>query len=633
MQMQNFRLSRSLLVVLLIFLGVQLSAAEVLSSTDGTTLDEGSVKVEIKLKKGEGAEADLLITFDALSKGLEHYHLYTPEADGGIPTAIAVEGLAARGKATTPAKTKVDEFGNKVYAENPITFTLPINLPKEDAQAKVIVSYLACSDTNQCRMAVMDRAIPIAVKGIGDAGVSDSGNQSTEPKTNDVAQKNAEKHAANAKATGINWVHVSTKAEVEKIISDAQASGQRVYLDFTGPSCINCQAMAKNVLIQDDVRDAWNSGIPVEINTDASSELAQWQLERFGTYTRPMHVRLDPEKTEAVWNTYFTSGNEALMTKYIAFLNGGEGDYTGSGDNWWQFIVLALFGGLFTLVMPCTYPMIPLTINFFNKQVDAGKRLLPLALSYAGGIVLSFTLLGVIVGVVLGKAITNISGDPWINLIIGVAFILLGLSLLGVFFLRLPSGVANLASQGQMGYVGALLMGLTFAITAFTCTAPFAGAVLAEGAQSGSVFRPAIGMLLYSSVIAVPFFFLSMSPQSLKKMPNAGAWMNEFKFVGGMVEIAAAFKFLAISDNAWDWGIIGRTTTLIIWAIICIVCSLYVIGLIRSKGDAPVKKRGVMRLVMCFLFAVMGVWLLWGLLGNGHLGIIESFFPRDAAPI
>ena len=232
----------------------------------------------------------------------------------------------------------------------------------------------------------------------------------------------------------------------------------------------------------------------------------------------------------------------------------------------------------------------------------------------------------------LEKAITNISGDPWVNLIIGILFLLLGLSLLGVFFLRLPSSISAKIGGGQAGYIGALLMGFTFAVTAFTCTAPFAGAVLAEGAQSGDALRPAIGMAIYASVIAVPFFFLSMSPRLLERLPNAGSWMNEFKVVGGLVEIAAAYKFLAISDFAWGWGFIGRTTTLSTWFVISMVASAYIFGLLRLKSDSPVERRGPARIILALFFFALGIYVLLGLLGILHLGLIESFFPGDAAP-
>ena len=71
-----------------------------------------------------------------------------------------------------------------------------------------------------------------------------------------------------------------------------------------------------------------------------------------------------------------TGGGEAVSDKGVSGVTsgssgGGRDDSSGGGDGLLQFILLAIGGGLFALVMPCTYPMIPITISFFTKQADA----------------------------------------------------------------------------------------------------------------------------------------------------------------------------------------------------------------------------------------------------------------------
>ena len=129
------------------------------------------------------------------------------------------------------------------------------------------------------------------------------------------------------------------------------------------------------------------------------------------------------------------------------------------------------------------------------------------------------------------------SGHWLTNLVIGLVFLILGASLMGLFFLRLPSSWQQFGGS-RNGYGGALLMGLAFAVISFTCTAPFAGLVLGAAASGGSWGTAVIGMAVYASVIALPFFFLALAPKLLKRLPGAGSWMNEFKVVGGLIEIA-----------------------------------------------------------------------------------------------
>jgi thiol:disulfide interchange protein DsbD len=303
----------------------------------------------------------------------------------------------------------------------------------------------------------------------------------------------------------------------------------------------------------------------------------------------------------------------------------------GTSDGNAQFILLALLGGLFTLLMPCTYPMIPFTLTFFAKQASAGHRLLPLAAFYSLGIIVCFVGLGVLITGVFGSTLSNLAGHPLTNLFIALLFIVLGMGLLGAFLIRLPSGLENKLGGGRGGYIGALIMGLTFAVTAFSCTAPFAGAVLSQAVVIGSWTRAIIGMAIYASAIAIPFFALAMSPGLLKRMPKAGAWMNEFKVIGGLVELAAALKFLVICDVAWDWGIIGRNFTLSSWAAVSLIIAFYVMGKLRFSGDSPVEQIGLGRLFTGLIFLSVAVWLASGLAGN-NLGLFESFFPGDVVP-
>jgi thiol:disulfide interchange protein len=427
---------------------------------------------------------------------------------------------------------------------------------------------------------------------------------------------------------GIRWRRAASVADVERLIAEAHAAGVPALLDFTGPSCVNCQRMAKTVLRQTAVIRAWNSGVPIEIDTDAHADLARWQLDRFKTQDRPLYVRLAPGGGETRWNEFFAIDNAERMTAFMAFLSGGSGSDLGAASGWSSFILLAVLGGLITLIMPCTYPMIPFTVTFFAKQAAAGRRLAPLAAAYALGIMGCFIGLGLIITVLLGQNLATLAGSPWTNLVIAALFLVFGLSLIGVFFLRLPSGIENRLGGGRVGLLGALLMGLTFAVTAFTCTAPFAGAVLAQAITTGDVLRPILGMALYSGVIAVPFFLLALSPTLLRRLPRAGAWMGEFKVVGGVVELAAALKFLVIADVAWGWGLFGRTTVLSLWAACGLLLALYLLGRVRMPGDAPVTEVGPGRLLTALLFLAMGLGCLAGLAG-AELGVIESFFPRD----
>lgn len=275
------------------------------------------------------------------------------------------------------------------------------------------------------------------------------------------------------------------------------------------------------------------------------------------------------------------------------------------------FILLAIGAGLFTLLMPCTYPMIPITISFFTKQAEQNKGGAgSLAIVYGLGIVLMFILLGVAAGPIIVPFATH----PVTNVIIGVLFVVFALALFGAITLNPPQflmGAAGKASNTG-GYIGVFLMGLTLVITSFTCTAPFVGSLIAAGAEGGYA-RIMLGMGAFGATMATPFVFLALVPGKLSAIPSAGGWMNTVKVFMGFVELAASLKFFSNADIALQAGWLPREVFLMAWAGIGFVAAMYLFGRINLKGESPDGNIGPWR--MCIgtgtllgaLYCFMGV--------------------------
>lgn len=607
----------------------------------GESLAKHGVTVSVRVE--QDAVGPVLVAVFRPEQRTPELHLYSKDlpADGaGQATRLALAPSAPirpRGPLSDDQPVHALQ-GLAVYPNSAaVTLRLPVTAPPGTGPVTVpvLVSYMACT-ADSCLVPVVDAQLAVVMAGSGAVAV--------EPVPDPVVRESAPS-AAQLRAVvrdeleraldpaGIRWRRPATPADAEALIREAHAAGKAALLDFTGPSCVNCQLMAKTVLRLPAVARAWNAQVPIEVDTDPPhDDLAAWQQERFKTQSRPLYIRLGADGSETRWDRVFEPSDSATMQRFLGFLDGSAaGDSSGTGGGWGEFLLLAVLGGLFTLVMPCTYPMIPFTVNVFTKQAAAGARLVPLAAFYALGIVGCFIGVGVLVTGVFGASLTTLAGHPVTNLLIGVLFAVLGLSLLGAFFLQPPAWMQALSGGSRGGYLGSLLMGLTFAITAFTCTAPFAGAVLAAGVSQGAWGAAVLGMAVYSGTIALPFFLLALAPGMLKRLPKAGAWMNEFKVVGGLVEIAAALKFLAICDYAWGWGLIGRTFSLVAWSVISLAIATYAMGWWRHEGDDRVEHAGLGRLTAAIIFAGIGLWLASGLAG-ANLGLIESFFPGDAAP-
>jgi thiol:disulfide interchange protein len=296
------------------------------------------------------------------------------------------------------------------------------------------------------------------------------------------------------------------------------------------------------------------------------------------------------------------------------------------------FLYLSFSMGLLALLTPCVFPMVPITVSFFTKQSEGDtppsrSESVTKSVVYCGGIIATFTGLGTLLAATLGASgAAQFAANPWINLIITGIFVVFALSLFGLFEIQIPTSILNrLNSSGGGGYAGILLMGLTFSLTSFTCTAPFVGTLLVLTTQ-GTWAWPILGMLVFSVAFALPFFFLSLFPQSLSSLPKSGGWLNSVKVVMGFMELAAALKFLSNVDLVWHWGFLNREIFIAAWIALFLLCGIYLLGKIRLPHDTPLETVGPGRLLATVVFLTFSLFLLTGLFG-APLGELDAFFP------
>jgi thiol:disulfide interchange protein DsbD len=306
------------------------------------------------------------------------------------------------------------------------------------------------------------------------------------------------------------------------------------------------------------------------------------------------------------------------------------------------FLLWSAAGGFFALLMPCVWPMVPVTVNFFVKRGQSKNgSTTGLAVTYCLAIIGIFTLVGLLFAVFVGAtSLSKLGNNPWINGVIAAVLIAFGLSLLGFFEIRLPSFLLNASAKGESrgGVVGVIFMALTLTITSFTCTFPVVGGLMVM-ASKGSYLYPILGMVAFSTVLALPFFLLALVPGMLAKMPRSGDWMNAVKVVGGLVEIGAAFKFINTAEigfgstpqSAW----IDSQVILAIWAVLALVCGIYLLGLFRTDHDHDDIKVGPGRLLFGSLFLFLALYLAPALFGFPPKGpiydrLIVGILPQDS---
>ena len=293
------------------------------------------------------------------------------------------------------------------------------------------------------------------------------------------------------------------------------------------------------------------------------------------------------------------------------------------------YVALAAVMGGLSLLTPCVFPMVPITVSYFTRRAERSRRdSIMQALVYGLGIVLTFTALGFALALTFGASgLNRFAANPWLNIGIAALFLVFALSLFGVYEIALPSRFVTAASKASSrgGYGGTLLMGLAFTLTSFTCTAPFLGTLLVVAAQ-GDWQWPMAGMLAFSTVFAIPFVVLALSPRLLMALPRSGAWMMSVKAMMGLLEVAAAMKFISNVDLVWGWGIFTRSVVLIIWIVVAVLMALYLGGLMPLGRAPKLGQPGIARMAASAAAVLLGVWLGLGVAGR-RLGELEAFLP------
>ncbi|HLH43184.1 MAG TPA: cytochrome c biogenesis protein CcdA, partial [Bryobacteraceae bacterium] len=290
---------------------------------------------------------------------------------------------------------------------------------------------------------------------------------------------------------------------------------------------------------------------------------------------------------------------------------------------------LAAFGfGLLAIFTPCVFPMIPVTVSFFLNQRGGVLQ----ASVFSLGIVVLFCSLGLGVTAAVGPfGIAQLGSNPWVNAFIALVFGVFALSLLGAFEMSLPSRLLTALDRASRrgGYLGSLLMGLTFSLASFACIGPFVGSLLASSVQAKGA-QPVVGMLSFAMGLASPFFFLAASPGYLKKLPKSGGWLARVKIVMGFVLLALMLKYFSNIDQVLQAGVLTRERFLAAWFVLFSLPGLYLLGLLRLEGVELEDRLGIGRLLAASAFLIFSLMLLPGMFGV-PLGELDAYVPAPSA--
>ncbi len=224
-----------------------------------------------------------------------------------------------------------------------------------------------------------------------------------------------------------------------------------------------------------------------------------------------------------------------------SFLQGLEG-YLGSSPL--LAFVAVFLGGVLTSFTPCVYPMVPITIAYIGgRSGDSKLKGLSLSLFYVLGMAVTYSALGAFAALT-GKFFGSASTSPILYIVVANVFIYLGLSMLDVVTIPMPSFLSGRQTDNKGGRLGAFLVGLLAGTVAAPCTAPVLGVVLTFVAAKQQVAY-GVGLLFTFSIgLGTLLIIAGTFAGFMSSLPKSGNWSVIIKKFFGWLMIAVGEYFL-----------------------------------------------------------------------------------------
>jgi thiol:disulfide interchange protein DsbD len=271
----------------------------------------------------------------------------------------------------------------------------------------------------------------------------------------------------------------------------------------------------------------------------------------------------------------------------------------------WAVLGLFFVGGLFVAFTPCVLPMIPILSGILVGQgtTVTPSRGFSLAFIYVQGMALTYAIAGAIFVLAFKQTPAGFFNQPWVVALFCALFVVLALSMFGVFTLQLPSALqtrlTGISNQQKAGtYAGVLIMGALSALIVTACVAPVIFAALTAIAVTRDIFRGAAALYVAGLGMGVPLLLVGASAGAL--LPKVGAWMDTVKSVFGVMFLALALYF--------GQRLVPASLGLLLWSVFMVVSGYWIFSLKSPSGTpapAAVRAPGL-------IMVVYGIILLIG---------------------
>lgn len=341
-----------------------------------------------------------------------------------------------------------------------------------------------------------------------------------------------------------------------------------------------------------------------------------------GSGTIYTHVEMYDKSIDGVLTYQACTDTVCLLPKDVPFTAslGSDNKFSRALNKGLIYALITIFlAGFLTSLTPCVFPMIPITISILGSKVidQARFKSFLISTSYVLGIATTYSILGVIASST-GSILGAYMADPKFIIVLSSIFVLMGLSMYGLFEIRLPQFVVDKLNVEKRGYLGVFLSGIIAGVIASPCIGPVLVGLLLYTSTTQSMFLGFLFLFTFALGFGVLLVLLGIFSQLVNKLPKSGGWLEGAKFVFGTVMIAMGLFYIK--------SILHDRIFYILAGLVAVAIALS-FGLLKSKSATF-----ALRLKKATLSIIFAIGLLF-FTKSIFYKTFESFFPSGGAKI
>lgn len=396
----------------------------------------------------------------------------------------------------------------------------------------------------------------------------------------------------------LNWVH-----SIEEGKEIAAQENKKIMIDTYADWCVACKELDEYTFSDPEVAKVLEEYVPVKVDFTKENEINKQLKKDLKVIGMPTVIFLDSEGKELRRFSGFYN-----KERFLEFLGSGTGFFerllaplNRELEKRSVLLFLLVFGlGFLTSLTPCVYPVIPIVMGYIGTRSGSKKlKGLYLSLFFVLGLALVYSILGVIAattGTMMGATFQN----PIVVIVIAAIFIIMGLSLAGLFEIPVPTSISSKMQSGHKSeIIGSLLIGGVAGVIAAPCVGPVLIALLSWISQTKDVVFGFFLTFTFSLGMGVIFLLVGTFSGLVSAMPKGGKWMDHIKHFFAAILIAGGIFIMG--PVLPDW------VAMLLWGIFFVVISVFG-GLLKPITEGKIKEKIVKLVVVLILLG--GLFLL-----------------------